>query len=303
MSQVTPSRQGTPNLPPEMTHHRTNMQSPFSPLPSSRAAAATPKSRSQSSFSPPHLTRAASVTPNTRTQSPVSLPHHSGPGAATPNPRYHHSGTTRKDKLAPSQPQYANPNRFHHSQTETDIPPPTHVSSRQSSRIPTRINADYSRGGKSDQVTRDVQLPLSISIPNHYHGTVQTQHDEQVDMSGCYDPSIDTDYSEPHSSRSRPGRSRERSETISRPSYRANMKYDARGVGSARGTAVNIAGCDLSAFTKMGVGVDDFLRAHEGMMRNMMMYGNDYEANTDAEGAGEFYNVAGVGYNPNGPGK
>ncbi|KAF8990316.1 hypothetical protein BDQ17DRAFT_1372074 [Cyathus striatus] len=85
---------------------------------------------------------------------------------------------------------------------------------------------------------------------------------------------------------------REAVETTRKPAYRANMKYSGRGEGSSRGTVVNIAGCDLAAFTKMGVGVDTFLGVHGE-------YGKDYEANIDGEGPGAFYNVAGVGYNPN----
>ncbi|KAF8992426.1 hypothetical protein BDQ17DRAFT_1432364 [Cyathus striatus] len=108
MSQVTPSCQGTLNPPPEMTHRCTNIQSPFSPSPSSRAAAATLKSCSQFPFSPLHLTRAATATPNTCTQSPVSSPHRLGPVGSTPNPCYHHLGTMHNDKLVPSQSRYAN---------------------------------------------------------------------------------------------------------------------------------------------------------------------------------------------------
>ncbi|KAF8992432.1 hypothetical protein BDQ17DRAFT_1432370 [Cyathus striatus] len=148
------------------------------------------------------------------------------------------------------------------------------------------------------QVPYEVQLSPGISVPNHYHRTVlETHRDAQFNDIGYYDPLMDGAYTEPTSSRSRPGQSRQ----PIKPLYRANMKYHAKGVGSSRGTAVNVAGCDLAAFTKSGVGVDEFLKLHEGVMRNNMACGDHFEATTVAEAAGDFYNVAGVGYNPNEP--
>ncbi|KAF8992430.1 hypothetical protein BDQ17DRAFT_1432368 [Cyathus striatus] len=136
-----------------------------------------------------------------------------------------------------------------------------------------------------NRVPREVQPPPGVYVPNHYHRTVSGVYgDAQLNDMGFYDPSMD----EPRSSRGRPGQSQ-----TNKPLYKAHMKYDGKVARSSKGTAVNIAGCDLSAFTKMGVGADEFLKVHEGVMRHNMEFGGQFESTFDAEVPGDFYNIAG----------
>ncbi|KAF9008012.1 hypothetical protein BDQ17DRAFT_1422675 [Cyathus striatus] len=210
--------------------------------------------------------------------------------------RLHHSGTILNDMLVAFPPVSRYP--------ESATAPYACVPSHQPHRTHIMRNIDYPSSDAwvtQAHVHREVQLPLGFSVPNRYYRTVLGTHrDAQFEDVGFYDPSKDDPYTEPTSSLSSRGQSRRPAET-NKPLYRAKMKYDGKGAGSSRGTAVNVSGCDLSAFTKMGLGVDEFLKLHEGLMRHNMVYGNQFEVTMDAEGEGYLYNVAGLGYNPYGP--
>ncbi|KAF8990315.1 hypothetical protein BDQ17DRAFT_1433870 [Cyathus striatus] len=189
---------------------------------------------------------------------PVSPSPRARAAPITPN-RSHHLKTTREDKQAASKPQNDNMNRSNHCSTETATSPPSYAQARQSSRIPTRTNNDYSRSSGSEEVPREP--------------------DEQVIIVDQYDPSMND----------------QSLRTVSPVSLQSYYELQWKRGRNFQGTVTNITGSDISSFSRSGLSVDEYLKIHRGMMKNMGDNGAGYDANATAEGGGDIYNIAGVG--------